>query len=198
MSCSPFELKDYVLGELRPAENAAVEEHVAGCAACRQELTALRITQNALLSVADEDPPRRIAFVSDKVFEPRWWRKLWRSGPQLGFASAAMLSVALVVHAFVPPRQAPPPRSQNADVSPAVIEKAVEAEVARRAADLVRKAVAESEARQSAKLLEFVNARLRLADQRHREDLLAIKEVFERIQKNQAMVRKAAYQVINQ
>jgi hypothetical protein len=45
-----------------------------------------------LASLEDEEIPRRIAFVSDRVFEPRWWQTMWRSGPVMGFASAALLA----------------------------------------------------------------------------------------------------------
>ena len=102
MGCSPYDLRDYFFGELSHEEHKAVDRHVASCAACREELENLRLTQSTLLSVREEEPPRRIAFVSDPVFEPSWWQRLWRSGPALGFASAAMLSAAILVHAFVP------------------------------------------------------------------------------------------------
>jgi anti-sigma factor RsiW len=187
MSCSPFELKDYLLGELRESERKAVEQHVSSCAACRDELSALDVMRSALLSIPDEEPPRRIAFVSDAVFEPKWWQRLWRSGPQLGFASAAMLSAALMVHAFVPRDAAPVPApAPVAATAPAVdIQKVVAAQVAEHFADI--------EDRQTAKVLDVVNARLRMADRQHREDFLLVREYLERVQKGQAMMRKAVY-----
>jgi anti-sigma factor RsiW len=188
MSCSPFELKDYLLGELRAPERAAVEQHVSECAACRDELNALNLTRSALLSVPDEEPPRRIAFVSDGVFEPTWWQKLWRSGPQLGFASAAMLSAALLVHAFVP-QNAPAPAIAPAPVAVTTsaidIEKVVDAKVSQR--------LAEIEDAQTAKVLNVVNTRLRQADRQHREDFLLVKEYLERQQKVQARISRTAY-----
>src|SRR5947209_5761289 len=100
MGCSPFDLKDYFFGELSVADRRSVDHHVASCVACRDELETLQLTQTALLSVRDEEPPRRIAFVSDKVFEPKWWQTLW-TGPKVGFASAAMLSFAILAHGFI-------------------------------------------------------------------------------------------------
>jgi hypothetical protein len=47
--------------------------------------------------------PHRIAFVSDKIFEPRGWAWLWNSAPRLGFVSAALLAAAILVHAFTRP-----------------------------------------------------------------------------------------------
>ena len=99
--CSMAEkLKDYVLAELSREECAEVEQHARACESCRVELDALSVTRAALLSVADEEPPRRIAFVSDKVFEPKWYQRLWNSGPRLGFASAAMLTAAITAHGW--------------------------------------------------------------------------------------------------
>jgi anti-sigma factor RsiW len=111
MSCSPFDLRDYLLQELAgPQQRRQVEAHVKTCAPCREELDRLRITEAALLSLADEEIPQRIAFVSDKIFEPSPWRRwlaaFWNSGARLGFVSAAMLSASLVLFAL---KQAPAP-----------------------------------------------------------------------------------------
>jgi hypothetical protein len=107
MSCSPFDLRDYFLQELAgPHQQRLVEAHVKTCASCREELDRLRIAEAALRSMADEEIPQRIAFVSDKIFEPSPWRRwlaaFWNSGARLGFASAAMLSASLVVFALKP------------------------------------------------------------------------------------------------
>ena len=101
MSCSQFDLKSYFLGEPDVAGRGAVEEHLKNCLSCREELDRLRLTGAALASLPDEEMPHRIAFVSDKIFEPRGWARFWGSAPRLGFASAAMLSVAIIIHGFV-------------------------------------------------------------------------------------------------
>jgi len=102
MSCSPFDLRDYFLKELPEPEGKQVEVHMKTCAACREELERLRLTEAALVSLRDEEIPQRLAFVSDKIFEPSPWRRgwaaFWNSGARLGFASATMLSAALVVY----------------------------------------------------------------------------------------------------
>ena len=102
MSCSPFDLRDYFLKELPGPEGKQVELHIKTCAECREELERLRATEAALVSLSDEEIPQRLAFVSDKIFEPsparRAWVAFWGSGARLGFASAAMLSAALVVY----------------------------------------------------------------------------------------------------
>src|SRR5580658_6367318 len=101
MSCSPFDLRDYYLKELTDPQQLQVEAHVKDCSACREELQQLRLTQAALFSLRDEEIPQRIGFVSDPVFEPsgiqRWWTAFWGSPARLGFAGAAVLSLAIVV-----------------------------------------------------------------------------------------------------
>lgn len=107
MSCSPFDLRDYLLKELSDAERKQVDTHVRGCAPCREEVERLQITEAALFSLRDEEIPQRIAFVSDKIFEPSPWRRAWSafwgSTARLGFASAAMLSIALIVFSLARP-----------------------------------------------------------------------------------------------
>ena len=148
MSCSPFDLKDYFFGELPPRDRRTVDLHMASCPKCQEEIDALNLTQNALLMVRDEEPPSRIAFVSDKVFEPRWYQSLWNSGPKLAFASSAILAAAILVHGFELNRSAP----QAAQAQPSITE----AQVAARVEAAVRSAVAESEARQAVKLQQVL------------------------------------------
>jgi anti-sigma factor RsiW len=113
MSCSPFDLKDYFLKELAVPQAAQVEEHIHNCPACREEFDRLRLTEAALFSLRDEEIPQRIAFVSDKIFEPsparRWFSAFWGSAGRLGFASAAMLSAAIVFSSVNKPAPAPVP-----------------------------------------------------------------------------------------
>ena len=92
---APHDLRDYLFDELTPEQRAEVEAYLETSAEARGELEALQLTQKALLSVPDEEIPRRIAFVSDKVFEPsramRLWRELWAGAPRLGFGMAAVI-----------------------------------------------------------------------------------------------------------
>ena len=97
MNCSPFDLRDYWFEELGAAERRQVETHLSGCQNCREELAKLRTTQGALLRLPDEEIPRRIAFVSDKVFDPsraaRWWTAFLLRVPKLAFSMALLLAV---------------------------------------------------------------------------------------------------------
>ncbi len=179
MSCSPFDLKDYLFGELKPAESGQVESHVRECRPCREELERLRMTQAALHSLRDEEPPRRIAFVSDKVFEPRWWEVWWNSAPRLAFAGAAVLAAAILVHAFAKPGVVAAPSSPNS----AAIEARIHAEVAQRIDSAVRAAVAQSEERQAKKASEMVEAVRRDLEFQRRSDEVRFEEAFTILQK---------------
>jgi anti-sigma factor RsiW len=96
MNCESYDWKAYALGELDRAARKEAEAHAALCADCREEAAALRLTLDTLSSLREEEMPRRIAFVSDKVFEPRWWQKIWNPN----FAAACVIAAAILVHAF--------------------------------------------------------------------------------------------------
>ena len=97
MSQAPHDLRDYLFDELRSDERLEVEAYLSTSAEAREELDRLRTTQQALRNVPDEEMPRRIGFISDKVFEPsrtrRWWLGFWDAAPRFGFSMAAVLLV---------------------------------------------------------------------------------------------------------
>ncbi len=160
MSCSGnFDLKAYVVGELARGERTVVEDHVRGCQGCREELDRLNLTRAALATLEDEEIPRRIAFVSDRVFEPRWWQTIWHSGPAMGFASAALLAGAILVYGFARPVA---PVAKAPAVDTAQIERQVEAQVSAqvnaRLNEAVAKAVSDSETKQAAQFAKVLSA----------------------------------------
>jgi anti-sigma factor RsiW len=181
MSCSPFDLHDYVFGELGEAERREVDAHVRSCAGCHEDLERLRITHSTLLTLRDEDVPQRIGFVSDKVFEPspvrRAWRAFWGSPAKLGFASAAILSAALVVFALYRPA------APAAAMAPAVDQAKIEQQVSERVHVAVEKAVAESEARQEQKTAQLVAAAEQRFERRRQADLQNVAESMAVLQK---------------
>ena len=132
MSCSIVDVKAYFLGELAKRERAQVESHLGACAECREELERLGVMRTALQTLPDEEVPRRIAFVSDKVFEPRWWQTIWRSGPAMGFASAALLAGAILVHGFTRPPVTMVTEKPVVAVDNAQIDRRIQEEVAKR------------------------------------------------------------------
>ena len=166
MSCSPFDVRDYFLNELAATERRAVEAHVKICSSCRDEFDRLRVMDAALRSVPEEEIPQRIAFVSDKIFEPSPWKRrlaaFWNSGARLGFASAAMLSCALVYFAAARPAQiaqVSPAQTAGlnapATVTPAAAPVMSEAEIQRRIDLAVDKAVNASEKRQKLLMAKY-------------------------------------------
>lgn len=146
MNCADFEIRDYFLDELPEEERRRTARHLHSCSGCSAELDQLRHLRFALESIPDQEPPQRIGFVSDKVFEPsgprRAWAALWNSAPRLGFASAAMLSAALVTFSLRPAPSPVPARPVIAAAQPAGVEIAPLIDQA------VRKAVAGTEVRQ--------------------------------------------------
>jgi anti-sigma factor RsiW len=103
------DLRDYAVGEIEADRQPALEQHLAACGDCTLELDRMRLTTAALRSLPDREVPQRIAFVSDKVFEPSpvsrwfagsWFAGFWNSAARLGFASACVLAAALVVFAY--------------------------------------------------------------------------------------------------
>ena len=180
MSCSPFDLKDYFLKELPSPQRLQVEAHVKTCDTCREDLDRLQLTEAALFSLRDEEIPQRIAFVSDKIFEPsplrRWFAGFWGSTARLGFASAAMLSCAIFY--FAATRTAPAPNR------PAVIERVTvaaapsPAEIQKQIQQAVAVAVAEVEARQAEKTNKLV-ADLELRSDEMRRSLQLVAGEYE-------------------
>jgi anti-sigma factor RsiW len=169
MNCSTDDVKAYFLNELPAAERALVEKHARACPNCREELERLNITEKALLTFEEEEPPRKIAFVSDKVFEPRWFEKLWHSGPVLGFASAAILAAAIVVHAFARPVAVP-------TVDSAQMEQRIERDVNARLEGAVAKAVSETMAREDQKISMVLNAAEKRYEFQRQSDLAAAQQ----------------------
>lgn len=177
--CSEFDLKAFALGEAPEAGRRAVEDHLRSCAACREELERLAVTSAALRSLPEEEMPQRIAFVSDKVFEPGWWHRFRRSAPRLGFASSALLAAAIVSHGILarPPAPAPGP-----DV--AVIEQRLREEVAR--------AVAAAEKRQAERIAQAVREAERRMAFDHRAEMLAVESNFELLRKQMSRMYVAS------
>jgi hypothetical protein len=140
MSCTTPELtpdwKAYALGELEGAARRDAEAHAAACAGCRDELASLRVTLDALSVLRDEEVPRRIGFVSDQVFEPRWWQRAWKltfANPT--FSAACVVAAAILVHAFARSGDAVVQAQIDAAVTKAVAQ--VEARHAQERADML-------------------------------------------------------------
>jgi anti-sigma factor RsiW len=172
-------LRDYAFDELAGDELRSLEQHIATCAHCAADLDRLRLTTAALRALPDREIPQRIAFVSDKVFRPspvaRFFGSFWNSAARLGFASALVIAVALIVFAYH--RPAPVQIvSRTGGVSSSGVSM-----------DEVRRTVADAVAQVRVEDANFTKAALADAERRHqkenRELMVAVKENLEVMQK---------------
>jgi anti-sigma factor RsiW len=122
-------VRDYVFDELAQPDRRSMEQHFRQCTDCVGELDRLRLTTAALRVLPDQEVPRRIAFVSDKVFAPGWLAGFWNSAARLGFASACVLAAGISFAALHRPPDVPTV-VQTASVSAATINEAVNKAVA--------------------------------------------------------------------
>ena len=178
-SCGRAEaLRDYAFDELPAEERRAMEQHLAACGDCALELDQLRLTTAALRTLPDREIPQRIAFVSDRVFEPSPFRRFWNSGARLGFASACVLALALVVSAWHLSGHYAEPRTvvqTTASASPDQINAAVSKAVAQ-----VRAQIAENNAQV---IQAAVQAAERKRDAEYRNQMVALEENFDVLRK---------------
>ena len=172
-TCGHYEeLNDYAFDELEPESRRSLEQHIAACPECASQLVQLRLTTAALRALPDVEAPQRIAFISDKVFAPspvaRWFSSFWNSAARLGFASACVLAIAIVVFSANRHPAAPPP--QTADYT-SQINDAVKKAVA---------AVRDEDAHTTRALLEAAD---RKHQQEHRALMVAVQENLTLLQK---------------
>ena len=193
MECARFDWKAYALGELSAVETAEYDRHAGTCGPCRAELGRWQRTIAPLRNLPQAEPPRRIVFVPEPgldlaAAEP-WWRRLWHSGPQLGFASAAVLALAIVAHgvlARVPAAPAPTQAQLQSLVDARVHEEALK-EVNRLLPQAVDQRVRESLnptlASMKKQLSQDEQTRLAGFEQRRDADQKAIRYAFERLER---------------
>jgi len=196
MTCSSVDLKAYVLGELSEKEKGAVAAHVRECASCGEEMERLSLTHLALVSLRDEEVPRRIAFVSDKVFEPRWWQRIWQSGPAMAFASAVLLACAILAHGMMRPA----PVTTVAHMDTAAVEQRIAAQVDQRVNERVNaivgqavaKAVADTETRRKSETAALLADAQQKFEMQRKADRLALEANLEIFRKEQARMYMAS------
>ena len=100
MNNPEIDLTAYALGDSSPAEREAAAVLLASSPEARDEFERLQYTLTALHGLGEEEMPRRIAFISDPVFEAPWWQRLLGTGPRLGFAGASLLAAAITAHGY--------------------------------------------------------------------------------------------------
>ena len=187
-----IDLKAYFFGELPDDERRRVAAHLETDPAARAELARLEATQSMLGFVQDEELPRRIAFVSDKVFEPTWWQRFWASGAQLGFASAALLALAVVGHGWL---SRPTAVATVATVDAAVVRAVVAEEMGKRMQAVNTPVPQVSDAAATSKLIAVALKEVeRRAELDRAADRLTIEENFNLLRRLISRDQVASYQ----
>ena len=98
----------------------------------------------------------------------------------MGFASAAMLSIAILAHGF----ERPVAKAPSATVDTAQIQKTVDA--------AVTKAVSEAQAKQSAEFAKVLNATETRFEQRRQSDLATVQQAADYYRKQMAQFMMAS------
>jgi anti-sigma factor RsiW len=179
-------LRDYAFGELAADRQPELEQHLGACGECTLELDRLRLTTAALRTLPDREIPQRIAFVSDKVFEPspvsRFFGGFWNSASRLGFASACVLGAALIVSAYHRPVEVHTAvQTGNA--------QAANTDVSKQVNDAVAKAVAQVKI-EDAREIEAVGQKY---EQEYQARMSTVAENFELLQKRLGTSLIASY-----
>ena len=175
------EVRDYAFEELDAALRPSLEQHIAQCEDCAVELDQLRLTTAALRILPDREIPQRIAFVSDKIFQPDagqgWLARFWNSGPRLGFASACILAAALLFTGYRRPVEVR--MVTSAAISGSEVTRQVDEAVARAVSE-VRSQVQTEDAKVTRVALEAADRR---HEQEHRALMVAMEENLTVLQK---------------
>jgi anti-sigma factor RsiW len=191
MPCAEYDWKGFVLQEIPPEERRKMEEHLRGCAACRQEVDSLGLTIVAVRRLPQQPAPRRLAFVSDPVFELPWWKRMWRMpAPAWGFAGALVIAGAIFAHGLLAPPPAPPARADAAEVRK-LVEEEMQRQMAARVEAAVKAQIGPAAAQLEARLAQFEK---RVENER-RADLRDVTAAFELLQKriNNVYLASAQY-----
>ena len=141
MSCAFFDSnpeskpdwKAYALRELDQNAYRQAETHLINCSECQEELATLRLTLDTLSTLREEEIPRGIAFVSDKVFEPRWWQRVFNPA----FAAACLVAAAILVHGSLRPGQAQVDAAVSKAVAQVEARHAEDSQIIRAMADMI-------------------------------------------------------------
>ncbi|MFQ5826923.1 MAG: anti-sigma factor family protein [Dehalococcoidia bacterium] len=104
-------LSPYIDGRLTPKEQRELEEHLAACEACREELRALEVTVKLMRRLPQVAPPRSFAIAPERPLPPI--RGLWGAWGGLRVATAMVTLLLVLVfagdmlHLFPTPAPAP-------------------------------------------------------------------------------------------
>ena len=170
-------LRDYAFDELAPDERRTVEQHLAVCGDCVQELDQLRLTTAALRVLPDREIPQRIAFVSDRVFAPSAFSRFWSSASRLGFASACVLAVAIVVSAWPFSAGNRPPAGNQPTGVRSIVQTASVSQ--RQIDEAVAKAVAQVRTEDARMIESAIRTSEQKRDRQYRNQIIGMQESYD-------------------
>ena len=184
------ELQDYFFGELNQEERASMEKRLAGSEDLRRDLRRLEMTATALRMLPDEEPPQRIAFVSDKVFQPSLAARVgkWLAGAAPVLASAALSGLVVFAVMDRRPQVTPAPAPVEHRIEAVKTPGMDQAEVK----TLIATAVAAAEARNAEKMRVTLAEADRRHDMERKQMLLDVQDTMAYMQKKMNVLQVAS------
>lgn len=204
------DLRDLVFGDelarTPEAELQAINEHPER----QEELNRLLQLREALLTLADEEPPRRTVLVAPTAKRAPWWRSVLSFGsPGWGFAGAMALAAAILAHGWLmrpagdvlqvatnpPAVSAPRASTAEAALSPQQIDARVNAAVEARLGGMLQQVRAELKAEHHQEAQRLVAAAEERLQQQHDTEMFQMREAVTFIQKKygRQMVANVAF-----
>lgn len=203
------DLRELVFGDelarTPEAELQAISEHPER----QEELNRLLQLREALLTLADEEPPRRTVLVAPAAERMPWWRSLLSFGaPGWGFAGAMALAAAIVAHGWLmrpagevlqvagnPAGSGAPTATGAITLNDAQIEARVNAAVEQRLGSLLQQVRAELKTEHQREARRLVAAAEERLQQQHDAEMFQMREAVTFIQKKygRQMVANVAF-----
>jgi hypothetical protein len=203
------DLRELVFGDelarTPEAELQAISEHPER----QEELNRLLQLREALLTLADEEPPRRTVLVAPATERMPWWRsQLGFGAPGWGFAGAMALAAAILAHGWLmrpvnpvlqvasnPAGSGAPTATGTITLSDAQIEARVNAAVEQRLGSLLQQVRAELKTEHQREAQRLVAAAEERLQQQHDAEMFQMREAVTFIQKKygRQMVANVAF-----
>lgn len=197
------DLRELVFGDelarTPEAELQAINEHPES----QDELNRLLQLRETLLSLEDEEPPRRTVLVGAPVETgaPWWKRRMGFAVPGWGFAGAMALALAILTHGWMTRPATPefvaqaPAATAASALDAEAVNARIDAAVAQRLAGAITEAKAELRQEHQREAQRLVAAAEQRLERQHDNEMFQMREAVAFIQKKygRQMVANAAY-----
>lgn len=205
MDMNERDLRDLVFGDELASTPEREVQAISNHPERREELNRLLALRETLLSVGEEEPPRRTVLVAPTASaKAPWWKSVLGFGtPGWGFAGAMALAVAILAHGLLARPEAPQPLvagnpapvvEASASLAEGAIDARVQVELERRMPALVEQVRAEVRKQGEAETARLVAAAEERLRQQHDNELFEMREAvyFMKKQFGRQMVASAA------